>query len=108
MLYFAFEEIVGRLNCVNWRDGCETRHLFRPMIAQSDGTNLALLVEFTERGGCLLDGDERIRPVHLIYINVLRLETAERVLEFLENSLACGVSLNSAGGPVDAHFRGQN
>ena len=71
--YFALEEIVSRLNSVKWRNRFETRRLFRRMIAQSDGMNLALFVEFTKGGGSLLNGNERIRSVHLVDIDVVGL-----------------------------------
>src|SRR5216683_4423751 len=106
--YFAFEEIVGRLNRVKRRDGFETLHLIRRIVAYADGTNLALVVEFTKSDGCLLDGNTRIRPVHLVNIDVVRLETTQRILEFLENALACGVALDFAIRPVDANLSGKD
>src|SRR5260221_8600032 len=106
--YFAFEEIVGGLNSVQRRNRFEARHFFRRIVAHSNRTNLPLVVEFTKSGGRLLDGNKRIRPMHLIYINVARLKTSERVLEFLENASTSGGSLDSAGGPVDAYFRRYN
>src|SRR5271154_2498285 len=108
VFYFALEEVVGRLNCVKWRNRFKTRHLARRVITHPDSTNLSLLVQFTKSGGCLLDGNLRIRPVHLIYINVVRLETAERILKLLQNTLARGVPLDSAGAPVDAYFGGED
>src|SRR5713226_525920 len=106
--YFALEEIVGRLNRVKRRDGFETLHLFGRIIAYADGANLALFVEVTKSGGCLFDGDERIRPVHLINIDVVRLETTQRTLEFLENTLACGIAFDFAIRPVEADFGGED
>src|SRR5229473_4507785 len=106
--YFAFEEIVGRLNRVKRRDGFETLHLIRRIVAYADGTNLALVVEFTKSDGCLLDGNTRIRPVHLVNIDVVRLETTQRILEFLEDALACGVALDFAIRPVDADLGGDD
>src|ERR1700741_1775567 len=99
--YLPFEEIVGRLDGVQRRNRFEALHFFRRIVAHTDRTNLPLVVEFTKSGGCLLDEDERIRPVHLVNVDVVRLETAERVLEFLENALTRGVSFDPAGGPVD-------
>src|SRR5271167_3339535 len=102
--YLTFEEIVGRLNRVKWRGAFETRHLFRRKIAHADSTNLTLLVEPTKCGGRLFNGDERIGPMQLIDIDVVGLQTVERILEFPENTLACRVPLDSAAGPVDAKF----
>src|SRR6267142_5689710 len=92
----ALEEIVGRLNRVKRRDGSETLHLFGRIVAYADSTNLSLFVDFAKSVGCLLDGRERIRPVHLIDINVVRLEAAQRILELLENTLARGVAFDFA------------
>src|SRR5712692_866670 len=105
---FAFEEIVRRLNRVKRRDGFESLHLFGRMIADADGANLALFVEFAKSGGGLLDGDERIRPMHLIDIDVVRLEATERILELLENTLARGVAFDLALRPVDSDFGGKD
>src|SRR5216683_686533 len=75
-LDFAFEEIVRRLNCVERRNSLESCHLFGGIIADADGADFALVI-VTKRGGGLFDGDVRVRPVHLIDIDVVRLETAE-------------------------------
>src|SRR5260370_15922158 len=106
--YFALEEIVRRLNGVKRRDGLETLHLFWRIVTDSNSANFALLVEFTKSGGCLLDGNTRIRPMHLVNIYVVRLETTQRILEFLENTLARGVAFDLAIRPVDADFRGED
>ena len=76
-LDFAFEEIVRGLNCVERRNSLESCHLFRGIIADANGADLALFVQFAKSGGGLLDGDARIRPVHLINIDVVSLQAAE-------------------------------
>src|SRR5438132_4368883 len=76
-LDFAFEEIVRGLNCVERRNSLESRHLFRGIIADANRADLALFVQFAKSGGGLLDGDARIRPVHLINIDVVGLQAAE-------------------------------
>src|SRR5260370_41866499 len=75
--YFAFKEIVRRLNCVQWRDGLEARHLFGRIVTHADGTNPPLFVESTKSGGCFLDGNEKIRPGHLVDTNAGRVEATE-------------------------------
>src|ERR1700675_4045491 len=74
------------------------------MIADADGANLASFVEFAKSSGCLLDGDQRVRPVHLIDIDVVRLKTTERIFELLEDTLARGVAFDFAIRPVDTDF----
>src|ERR1700687_2044944 len=105
---FAFEEIVRGLNRVKRRDGSEALHLFRRIVAYADSANFALFVELTERSGCLLDGNEWIRPVHLVNINVVRLETTQRILEFLQNAFARGVAFDFAIRPVETNFGGKD
>src|SRR6266478_4775354 len=104
----SLEEIVGRLNRVKRRAGSETPHLFGRIVANADSANFALFVEFTKSGGCLLDGNERIRPVHLVNIDVVCLETTQRILEFLENTLAGGVAFDLVIRPVDADLGGED
>src|SRR6266849_273529 len=105
---FALEEIVGRLNCVKWRDSFETRHLFGRIVAYANCPNLAFFVELTKSGGCLLNGDERIRPVHLIDVDVIRPKTTQRILELLKNTLARRVAFDFAIRPVDANLGGKD
>src|SRR6266853_5184606 len=94
-LDFAFEEIVRRLNCVERRNSLESCHLFRGIIADANGADLALFEQFAKSGGGLFDRDARIRPVHLINIDVVSLQAAEWIVEFLENALARGVAFDS-------------
>src|ERR1700730_3523524 len=74
------------------------------MIADADGANLALFVEFAKSSGCLLDPDARGRPVHLEDIDVVRMKTTERILELLEDTLARAVAFDFAIRPVDTDF----
>src|SRR6266481_4604119 len=106
--YLAFEEIVRGLNGVKRRDGSETRHLYRRIVANADGTNFPLFIELAKCGGCLLDGDDGVRPVHLIAIDVVRLETTERILKLLENALARGVAFDLAIRPIESDFGGKD
>src|SRR5882762_4460814 len=105
---FALEKIVGRLNGVKRRDGSETRHLFWRIVAHTDSANLALFVKLAKRPGGLLDRNERVRPVHLVDINVVGSEPTQRILELLENALARGVAFDFALSPIDADFGGND
>src|SRR5258707_1075125 len=107
-LDFALEKIIGRLNGVKRRDGSETRHVFRRIVAHPDSANFPLFIEFAKRAGGLLDRNERVRPVHLVDINVVGSEPTQRILELLENALACGVTFDFALSPVDADFAGND
>src|SRR5260221_365318 len=78
------------------------------IIADANGADLALLIELAKRRGCLLDGDERVGPMHLVYIDVVRLETTERALKFPENPPARGVAFDLACCPVEAYFCGED
>src|SRR5260370_10059884 len=105
--YFAFEEIVGRLNRMKGRDRFEARHLFGRIVTDADSANLPLFVEFAKSEGCLFDWDKRIEPLHLIDIDVMRLEATERILKLPENTLARGVAFDFAIRPVDADLGGK-
>src|ERR1700730_2343190 len=74
------------------------------MIADSDGANLPLFVEVAKGSGGLLDGDQRVGPVHLVDIDVVRLKTTERILELLEDTWTRGVAFDFAIRPVDTDF----
>src|SRR4029077_10280038 len=106
--FFALEKIVRRLNSVQRRDSLEALHLLRRIVADSNSANLALLVECPKSSGGLLDGNTGIRPVHLVNVNVVRLETTQRIVEFLENTLPRGVAFDPAIRPVDADLRGDD
>src|SRR6266436_3744415 len=106
--YLAFEEIIRGLNRVKRRDSSETCHLFGRIIANADGANLALFVEFAKSRRCLLDGDEGVRPVYLVDIDVVRLETTEGILKLLENALARGVAFDLAIRPIESDFGGKD
>src|SRR5712671_314637 len=105
---FALKKIVGWLNGMKRRDGSETRHLFGGIVAHSDSANFALFIKLTKRAGGRLDRNERVRPVNLVNIDVVRSETPQRILELLENALAGGVAFDFALGPVDADFGGND
>src|SRR5216683_5507467 len=49
-LDFAFEEIVRRLNCVQRRNSLESCHLFGGIIADANGADLPLFVQFAKSG----------------------------------------------------------
>jgi len=94
---------------MKWRPQfSKTSHLFRRIIAYADGANLALLIKLAQSSGCFLDGNQRIRPVNLVDINIVRLETTERILELLENPPTSRIPLDFAGRPVEANFRGHD
>src|SRR5260370_16275392 len=90
------------------RDGLEARHLVGRIVTDADGAKLPLFVEFAKGGGCLLDGDEWVGPVHLIDIDIVRLETPERILELLENTLARGIAFDFAIRPIESNFGGKD
>jgi hypothetical protein len=72
------EEVVGRLHHVQRRRRSEHRHLVRREVAHPDRSNLALLEQPTEHPGCLLDGDQWIRPVDLIHVDEPRAARSDR------------------------------
>src|SRR5260370_7813125 len=90
------------------RDGLEARHLVGRIVTDADGANLPLFVEFAKGGGCLLDGDEWVGPVHLIDIDIVRLETPERILELLKNALARGIAFDFPIHPIKSNFGAKN
>src|SRR6266478_1907 len=93
---------------MKWRHGLEARHLVGRIVTDADGANFPLFVEFAKSGGCLLDGDERVGPVHLIDIDIVRLETPERILELLKNALARGIAFDFAIRPIESNFGGKD
>jgi hypothetical protein len=104
---FAFEEIVGRLNGVQREDRFEADHLFGGVIADADGADFPLFVEFAECGGGFFDGHKRIGPVNLVDVDVTCLEAVKRIVEFVKDALAGRVAFDAAGGPIDADFCGE-
>jgi len=68
-----FESIIGWLHHVNRGDMSEHVHLFQRVIAQTDGSDLSLLVKLVHRSSGFLNRDQRIRPMNLIDIDVVGL-----------------------------------
>ena len=67
-----------------------------------------LYVEFSQRGCCLFDGHQGVRPVHLIDIDVVRFEATQRILKLMENALARGVAFDFAIRPIESDLCGKD
>ena len=52
-------------------------HLLQRVVAHSDRPDLALRVKLVHRGGGLLYRNQRIRPMNLVDIDVIGLQTTE-------------------------------
>ena len=82
-LDLALEQIVGRLNGGERRLLAEAVHLRRREIADADRPDLALAAEVLQRRRRLLEGHALVGPVHLINVDHVGLQPAERILELL-------------------------
>ena len=67
----ALEQVIGRLHRVDRSGLPELRHLRRRIIGHADCADLALLQQGGERCGRLMNGDERIGPMHLVKVDVV-------------------------------------
>ena len=77
LLDAAFKQIERRLQDVQRRNALEPLHLCDREVAHADCANLALLEERAHGLGGFLDGDQRVRPMNLIDVDVIGLQSAQ-------------------------------
>src|ERR1019366_3355720 len=99
--YLALEKIVGRLRGMNRSDQAEFIHLRRRKVANANRANLALLEKSGHRVGGLVNRCQRIRPVHLVDIDLVGPEPLQRRLDFGEDARAGRVAKRLAVAPVE-------
>ena len=102
----AFEQIVGRLRGVQRRYLAKFRHLRRAEIADADGANLSGSMQFAHGVGDFRDRGVRIRPVHLIEIDDVGLQTPEGRFGFRDDPCLAGVAKRLAVFPVESDLGG--
>src|SRR5439155_310931 len=73
----SFEQVIGWLRCVERGRALKYVHLLQRVVAHSDGPDLALLVKLVHRRGGLLYGNQRIRPMNLVDIDVIGLQATQ-------------------------------
>ena len=66
-------------------------HLLRRVIAHPNRADFPLLEKPPHRLGRLFNRYQGIRPMHLVNINVGRLQPAQRIVHFAQNSLPRGI-----------------
>src|SRR5258708_24267011 len=104
----AFKDIVRRLCGSERADTPETFHLVLGIIGHPDGADFPFLLEFQHRFSGFFDGDERVGPMYLVKVDVIRLQTPERSLDLLEDSFASCDSKYSVAAPFKADLRGND
>ena len=77
----------------------EHAHLFQRVVAHSNRSNLSLFVKPVHRLCCFLYRNQRIRPVNLINIDVIGLQAAQRVIDFLHDPRSSRVAKHLISAP---------
>src|SRR5580704_3559144 len=104
----ALEEIVGRLQHVQWGHLTKALHFGDREIAYADGPDLSCLVKRAHGFGGFLDRDLGIGPVDLVDIDIVGAESAQRIIDFLHDPLAGRVAINLAIAPFQSGLRGND
>jgi hypothetical protein len=81
-------------------------HLGRAEIADADGANLSLAMQFAHGFGDLRDRRVRVRPVDLIEVDHVGLQTAQGILGLLDDPRLAGIAKRFAVLPVQSDFGG--
>ncbi len=79
-------------------------HLFGRIIAHPDAANLSCLLKFEQRFRRLRYRNTRVRPMHLINIDIVGSEPFQRVIDFLANPFLCRVTDNLIIPPFQTDF----
>src|SRR5258706_7998982 len=90
---------------MNRRDAPEPLHLRRAEIAYADRANFPRAPESVEYRGRLLDRNRLVRPVHLIDVDHIGAQTAQRSVELMPQTRGGGVAKRFAVAPVEADLR---
>ena len=104
----ALEKVVGRLQHMQRRDTPEGLHLRDREIAHPDGADLSLLIERSHRRSGFLHRHQRVRPVHLVDIDVIGAQTPQRVFDLARDALAARVAEHASVAPLQADFGGDD
>src|SRR6266851_1554888 len=88
------------------RDLAKFFHLGRAEIAHADGANLSRAVQFTHGFRDLRKRRMRIRPMDLIQIDDIGLQTAQGILGFLDDPRLAGVTKRLSVLPVESDLGG--
>ena len=89
---------------MNPGDPPELTHLQLREIANPDRSNLSLLQEREHCLGAFLGGSERIGPVNLINVDVVRSQPPQGCFDLGKDPLAAGVAKGMSIAPVETSF----
>ncbi len=108
LLDLALEQIIGGLHRLEGRSGAEAVHLRRTEITDPDRPDLSLTAKVIERPRRLLERHGFVGPMHLINVDDIGLQPAQRILELLPKLLRRGVAKNLAAAPVEPRLGGDH
>src|ERR1019366_5507233 len=74
------------------RNAAELLHLADRKITDSDGPDLSLLEQRMHRLGCFFDRHQRVRPVDLVDVDVIRSKPTQGILDLLQDSRPAGIT----------------
>src|SRR5258707_7951157 len=106
LLRLAFKEIVWRLGRVQRRDRAKRTHLLDREITDSNRADFSSPMKFGHRLGHLLDRRIRIRPVHLIDVDNVSTQPAQRILDLLVDPRPAAVAERLALAPIKTDLGG--
>ena len=98
LLNLAPEEVVRRLQRLDRNRGAKGLHLGGVEVRDPDVAHLPLGDELCEGAGRFLEGRGRIRPVHLVQVDVVGAERLQAFVGALTDPGGTGVALDAATG----------
>ena len=104
----ALEQIVRRLRRMQRRGRAKHVHLGRIEVAHADRVDLAGAIEPRQRLGGVVDRHQRIGPVHLVEVDRVDAQPAQRRLRFLDDALRAAVAKRAAVVPAEPGLGGDD
>src|SRR5215475_190570 len=86
----------------------EQFHLFKGVVAHSDGADFSLFIKLLHRSRCLFDWNKRVRPMNLIDVDVIGLQAAQRVINFIRDPRPTRVAKQLGLAPLQSHLGGND
>ncbi len=108
LLNLPLEQVVRRLTGLDRCCLAKDIHLRGRIVADTDCAYLSRLVKLSHSRGGLFERNERIGPVDLIYVDVVGLQPAKRVLHFGCDPCSGCIAEDSPILPLQGNFCGDN
>src|SRR5262245_10765853 len=83
----------------------EQVHLFQRVVTHSNGPDFSLFIKLLHRGCCLFNWNKRVRPMNLIDVDIIGLQAAQRVINFVSDPRFTRVTKHLGLAPFQSDLR---